>query len=149
MATIFLGLNVLRFQSTECHHWFRQWLTRRQAITWAYVGQFNDKCIHHHPYNKLAKKGIFINQWNFNQNSYIFIEENAFQNVVWKMATIFLGLNVLRFQSTECHHWFRQWLTRRQAITWAYVGQFNDKCIHHHPYNKLAKKGIFINLLQN
>ena len=27
-------------------------------------------------------------QWNFNKNSYIFIQENAFENVVWKMATI-------------------------------------------------------------
>ena len=27
-------------------------------------------------------------QWNLKQNSYIFIEENAFENVVWKMAAI-------------------------------------------------------------
>ena len=27
-------------------------------------------------------------QWNFNQNSYIFIQENAFEKVVWKMAAI-------------------------------------------------------------
>ena len=27
-------------------------------------------------------------QWNFNWYSYIFIQENAFENVVWKMATI-------------------------------------------------------------
>ena len=27
-------------------------------------------------------------QWNFNQNSCIFIQENAFENVVWKMAAI-------------------------------------------------------------
>ena len=27
-------------------------------------------------------------QWNFNRNSYIFIQENAFENVVWKMAAI-------------------------------------------------------------
>ena len=36
-------------------------------------------------------------QWNFNRNSYIFIQENAFENVVWKMAAVFcLGLNVLK-----------------------------------------------------
>ena len=34
-------------------------------------------------------------QWNFHKNAYIFIEENDFENVVWKMASIFLGLNVL------------------------------------------------------
>ena len=27
-------------------------------------------------------------QWNLNRNSYIFIHENAFQNVVWKMVAI-------------------------------------------------------------
>ena len=32
-------------------------------------------------------------QWNLNQNQYIFIQENAFENDVWKMA-ICLGLNV-------------------------------------------------------
>ena len=27
-------------------------------------------------------------QWNLNQNSYIFIQENAFENAIWKMAAI-------------------------------------------------------------
>ena len=27
-------------------------------------------------------------QWNFDHNSYIFIQENACENVVWKMAVI-------------------------------------------------------------
>ena len=27
-------------------------------------------------------------QWNFNQNTTIFIQENVFQNVVWKMVAI-------------------------------------------------------------
>ena len=34
-------------------------------------------------------------QWNFNRNSNIFIQENAFENVVCEMASIFLGLNEL------------------------------------------------------
>ena len=34
-------------------------------------------------------------QWNLNRNEYIFIQENAFENVVWKLAAICLGLNVL------------------------------------------------------
>ena len=29
------------------------------------------------------------------RNLYIFIQENTFENVVWKMAAICLGLNVL------------------------------------------------------
>ena len=27
-------------------------------------------------------------KWKFNRNSYIFIQENAFQNVIWKMAAV-------------------------------------------------------------
>ena len=33
--------------------------------------------------------------WNFNQTSYIFIHKNPFENVIWKMAAICLGPNVL------------------------------------------------------
>ena len=36
-----------------------------------------------------------IFQWNFNQSSYIFVHENAFEKVYRKMAAICLGLNVL------------------------------------------------------
>ena len=42
-------------------------------------------------------------QWKFNQNTTIFIEENAFENVVWKMAAIFLGLIVLKIAIQS--HW--------------------------------------------
>ena len=34
--------------------------------------------------------------WNFNQNSNILIQENAFESVVCKMASICLCLNVLK-----------------------------------------------------
>ena len=34
-------------------------------------------------------------QWNCNRNSNIFIQENAFENIVCEMASICLGLNVL------------------------------------------------------
>ena len=40
-------------------------------------------------------------QWNFNQYSYIFSQENAFENVVWKMAAIFLGLYMLNDRLTR------------------------------------------------
>ena len=34
--------------------------------------------------------------WNFTRNWIIFIQENAFENVVCEMGSICLGLNVLR-----------------------------------------------------
>ena len=56
-------------------------------------------------------------QWNFNQNSYIFIEENAFENIVCKMAAILsLGLNVLTFEvfqdlvMFQNVHWMHIWI---------------------------------------
>ena len=33
--------------------------------------------------------------WNFNRNSNIFIHENALEDIVGKMASICLGLNML------------------------------------------------------
>ena len=44
-------------------------------------------------------------QWNINRNLNIFIQENAFENVVWKMAVFFLGFSVLRHLLTKlsCH----------------------------------------------
>ena len=35
-------------------------------------------------------------KWTLNRHSYIFIQENAFENVVWEMAANRLGLNVLK-----------------------------------------------------
>ena len=48
---------------------------RRQAIIWTNAG-----ILLIWPLEKIM--------WNFNPNSYIFIQENAFENVVWKMAAI-------------------------------------------------------------
>ena len=57
-------------------------------------------------------------QWNFDQNSYNFIQENPFQNAVWKMATILSRRNVLTHCSLVVsyglieisNNWFRQYL---------------------------------------
>ena len=62
-----------------CHHWFRWWLAACLAaihdlnqcwviVNWTFRNKF---------------------QWHFNQNFKFFIEENAFENVVCKMAAIF------------------------------------------------------------
>ena len=58
------------------HHWFREWL-----VTWTAPSQYLSQCwniVNCTLRNKLQR--------NLNQNSCIFIEENAFENVVWKMA---------------------------------------------------------------
>ena len=60
---------------------------RRQAIIWNNAGilliwSYRDKL-----------------QWNIKRNSYIFIQQNAFENVACKMA-LYLGLDVLNFGDT-------------------------------------------------
>ena len=58
------------------HHWFKQWLV-------AWPAPCLNQCLNiviWNPRNKL--------QWNFNQNWRIFIEENAFGNVICEMAAI-------------------------------------------------------------
>ena len=60
------------------HHWFRQWL-----VAWPAPSHYLNQCwniVNWIPRNKL--------QWNFDRNSYIFHQENPFENVVWKMAAI-------------------------------------------------------------
>ena len=60
------------------HHWFILWL-----VTWLVPIHYLNRCwgvVNWTLKNKL--------QWNFNQSPYIFIQENAFENVVWKMAAI-------------------------------------------------------------
>ena len=40
-------------------------------------------------------------QWNLNRSSNIFIQENGVENVVCEMASICLGLNVLKLTSDQ------------------------------------------------
>ena len=59
-------------------HWFRLWL-----VAWTAPSHYLNQC-----WNIVnwTLKNKF--QWNLNRNSYNFIQENASENVVWKMAAI-------------------------------------------------------------
>ena len=59
---------------------------RRQAIIWTNAGILSIGPLAQ--WNKA--------QWNINRNSYIFIQENASENVVGKWRRSCIGLNVLR-----------------------------------------------------
>ena len=61
------------------HHWFRWWLVAWPAPS-HYLKQYWNN-VNWTTRNKF--------QWNFNQNTTIFIKENAFENVVCKVSTIF------------------------------------------------------------
>ena len=60
------------------HHWFIQWL-----VAWSAPSHYLNECwniVNWNPRNKL--------QWNINRNSYIFVQDNALENVIWKIAAI-------------------------------------------------------------
>ena len=73
----------------KLHHYrCRQWLVAEQATS-----HYLNQCwniVNWTLRNKL--------QWNLNPNSYIFIQENAFENSVCEMAAICFGLNMLLLQ---------------------------------------------------
>ena len=70
------------------HHWFRWWL-----VAWSAPSHCLNQCcviVNLTLGNKLGSK-----QSNCVQNLNIFIQDNAFENVLWKMAAICFGCNVL------------------------------------------------------
>ena len=77
-------------------------------------------------------------QWNFNRNSSIFIQENAFENVVCQMASI-----LSRPQWVK--HWFRKWLIWTNAgilLIWLIGTNFNEMLtkIHTFSFKKMDLK---------
>ena len=76
-------INSLRPSEAYTHqwtnqHWFRQWL-----VTWFGPSHYLNQC-----WNIVSWTHRNKLQWNFNQNSYIFFQENAFEDIVWKKAAI-------------------------------------------------------------
>ena len=86
-------LNGIKFGAKEggSHYW-----EMAVAITCGYGGYLLPLLAAHSSWtfgNKL--------QWNLNQNSYIFVEENALENVVWKMAAILSQPQCVNFRRWE------------------------------------------------
>ena len=81
------------------HRWFRQWL-----VAWPAPSHYINHCWN--IVNWVLRNKL---QWNLNRNSYIFIHENAFENVVWKMAAILCRPQCVKSHITGT----RQWLEAR------------------------------------
>ena len=60
------------------HHWFRWWL-----VAWTAPSHYLNQC-----WNIVNRTLGTKCQWNLNRQSYIFIQENAFENIVGKIAGI-------------------------------------------------------------
>ena len=71
------------------HHWFGQWL-----VAWSVPSHRLNQCwniVNWTLRNKL--------QWNFIINSYVFIQENAFENGIWKMVAILSWIQCVNVHS--------------------------------------------------
>ena len=71
-------------------------------------------------------------QFNVNQNSYTFIQENAFENVVWKMATILSRPQCVKiFDGTQPRVGWEvkiSWTWTNRALWYFTTDLFNRKC---------------------
>ena len=70
-------------------------LTHWGRVTHICVGNFYPSLVQITACRLVGTKSLLepmLGQWNVNRN---LIQENPFENVVWKMAAIFLGLNML------------------------------------------------------
>ena len=85
--------NSRRCAPSQLTHWGR--VTHIFVSNLTIIGSDNGLLPCRHPSHYLNQSWNIIDwslrnilQWNLNQNSYIFIQENAFENVVCKMASI-------------------------------------------------------------
>ena len=102
------------YASINNHHWFRQWL-----VAWSPLSHYLKQC-----WNIVSSTLENKFHSNFNQNSYIFIQENAFENVVCWMASISfrpqcVNLRLLQLWMAHCRTYitFRR-KAARDKIEW-------------------------------
>ena len=93
------------------HHWFRQWLGADQAPSYCLNQWWN------------IVNWTFRNNfhWNFNRNSKLFSQENAFENVVCEMAAILSRPQCVNINDIQYHRvtflctnslWFTTWFPK-------------------------------------
>ena len=71
-------INTLRTSDEYMHHWFRYWL-----VAWSAPCHYRNQCWN---INNWTLRNTL--QWNFDRNSFIFIQENVFEAVVCEIAAI-------------------------------------------------------------
>ena len=88
-----LGLSDAYMRQLTYHHWFRQWL-----VAWTAPSHYMNQCWNDVDWNLRNK-----HQWNISQNSCIFFQENAFENVIWEMAAILSRPQCVKTQLSVNH----------------------------------------------
>ena len=148
------------FIGTHCHvllitgltHW--GWVTHICIGNLTIIGSYNGLTVPSHYLNQCwnVVNWTLRNklQWNFNSNSSIFIQENAFENVVWEMSAILSQpqcVNTLRPRQ-DCHHFCRQhfWMHFLEWELLHFDSNFTEVCSqgsNANIHNTNAHLGIF------
>ena len=78
-------------------------------------------------------------QWNFNRNSYKFIQDSPFENVVWEMATILSRPQCVKSShSNSFEDWAPVYINYGYSI---FKWSLNQTCIH------FGSKNVFENVI--
>ena len=103
---------------------FRKWL-----VAWTAPSHFWNQCwdiVNWTLRNKL--------QWNLKRNAYIFIQENAFENVVWKMVAILSGPQCVKsFLLVQCQAFI--WINAKLSSIGPLATQFIEFSIKIKPFS--------------
>ena len=89
------------------HHWFRKW-----NLAWLAANHYLNQCWNIVNLNPRTN----FSEWK--QISYIFIQENAFENAVWKMAVILYWpqcVDQFRSGDANIHQWTGSLLVQAMA----------------------------------
>ena len=78
--------------------------------------------------------GTNFSQWNLIRNSYIVIQENAFENVVWKMATI-----LSRTQCVNISYHFRKYVQLQQHLKYI-LNYFKLNAVENHIFARTCRE---------
>ena len=102
------------------HYWFRQWLG-----AWSAPRRYLKQCWD--IVNLTLRKKL---QWHFNRNSYIFIQEHAFENVTWKFAAILSQPQCVNAYIPFDNKYLAQnWSTQKlTANLWGTREQLHNEC---------------------
>ena len=70
-------------------------------------------------------------QWNLNWNSFIFIRENAFENVFWKMAAILSWPQCVNWSNGDQNLHYCHLGPQSQMFVWIGLGTWvSETCVH-------------------
>ena len=114
------------------HHWFSQWLG-----AWSAPSHYLNQCWN--AVNWTLKNKL---KWNFNPNSNIFIQENAFESAVCEMAAILSRPQCVNIKGKSC-----QFEEFDQIMVLMDISDFMCICCNRNIYQYIAYVYIYVYIM--